>query len=223
VIESIGFSVGRPQTVVVDLTGKFLSDSREVRILSNMKTLWDKIAVDTSESDYSTNINITKIEPKLADLRERGFSLEIKPDGKEPILVDYNTVLNDGRWKYFSGSFTRTGSVLPLLSAEDDVFVISKTGDELAISFEEKDFPILAKGMKRTFLLYSVGYSKEMDINSASPDAVLPFPFRRMTKYPYAAAGEQFPMTEEKRRIYEEYTTRNVKTVFPRIEASILK
>jgi Flp pilus assembly protein TadD len=221
VIESIGFSVGRPQTVVVDLTGKFLSESREVRILSNMKTLWDKISVDTSGVE-SSNARISKIEPKIADLRERGFSLEIKPDGKEPILVDYEKVLNDGRWKYFSGNFTRTGDVLPLINGADDVFVISKTGDELALSFDEKDLPPLGKGMKRTFLLYAVGYSKEMDINSASPDAVYPLPFRRMTKYPYGA-DERFPMTEEKRRIYDEYTTRSVRAVFPRIETALIK
>ncbi|MDQ3800393.1 MAG: FG-GAP-like repeat-containing protein, partial [Acidobacteriota bacterium] len=49
VIDRIGISVGRPQTVIVDLTGKFLSASREVRIVTNFKTYWDKIAVDTSE------------------------------------------------------------------------------------------------------------------------------------------------------------------------------
>ncbi|HEX8289034.1 MAG TPA: FG-GAP-like repeat-containing protein [Pyrinomonadaceae bacterium] len=221
VIESIGISVGRPQTVVVDLTGKFLSDSREVRILTNMKTLWDKIAVDTSE-DATANLRVSKITPSSADLRERGFSLEIKPDGKEPILVDYETVLNDGRWKYFSGSFTRLGNVLPLLSEADDVFVISRTGDEVALTFDETALPPLEKGFKRTFLLHSAGYSKEMDINSASPDAVMPLPFRAMKKYPYDE-GEQFPMTEEKRKIYDEYTTRTVKTVFPRIETALIK
>jgi tetratricopeptide (TPR) repeat protein len=221
VIESIGISVGRPQTVVVDLTGKFLSESREVRILSNMKTLWDKIAVDASEDAFK-NLRVSRINPQTADLRERGFSLEVKPDGKEPILVDYDTVLNDGRWKYFSGSFTRLGNVLPLLTEPDDVFVISKTGDEIALTFNASDLPPLAEAMKRTFLLYSVGYSKEMDINSASPDDVSPLPFRGMTKYPYGS-DEQFPMTAEKRRIYEEYTTRSVKTIFPRLETALIK
>ena len=221
VIESIGISVGRPQTVVVDLTGKFLSESREVRILTSMKTLWDKIAVDTSDSASDT-LQISKLQPARANLRERGFSLEVKPDGKEPVLVDYEKVLNDGRWKYFSGNFTRLGDVLPLLSQPDDIFVISKTGDEMVLSFNENDLPPIKKGMRRTFLLYAVGYSKEMDINSASPDAVLPLPFRAMTKYPYGE-NEQFPMTEEKRKIYDEYTTRSVRTVFPRIETVLLK
>lgn len=220
-IESIGFSVGRPQTVVVDLTGKFLSESREVRIVTNMKTLWDKAAVDVS-GDAAKDLRVTKLNPQTADLRERGYSLEVKPDGKEPVLADYNTVLRDGRWKYFAGTFTRTGDVVPLVSQADDVFVISKTGDELALTFDAASLPPLEKGMKRTFLLYSVGYSKEMDINSASPDAVLPLPFRAMKKYPYGA-DEQFPMTDEKRRIYDEYTTRRVRTTLPRIESFLLK
>ena len=50
VIDSIGISIGRPQTLVVDLTGKFLTDSREVRIVTNFKTYWDEIAVDTSSN-----------------------------------------------------------------------------------------------------------------------------------------------------------------------------
>src|SRR2546428_1590978 len=43
VIEDIGIPVGRPQTVTVDLTGKFLSSCREVRIVTNMRILWDQI------------------------------------------------------------------------------------------------------------------------------------------------------------------------------------
>src|SRR5204862_7634938 len=41
VIEDIGIPVGRPQTVTVDLTGKFLSSNREVRIVTSMRIYWD--------------------------------------------------------------------------------------------------------------------------------------------------------------------------------------
>ena len=214
-IESIGISVGRPQTVVVDLTGKFLTDSREVRIVTNFKTYWDKIAVDTSEQ---AEAKTTELSPVRADLRERGFSEEIKYG--EMIAANYDTVVRDERWKYFSGNFTRLGDVKTLLEQIDDVFILSKTGDEIVLSFPALPEP--PQGKKRTFLLYADGYSKEMDINSGSPEAVLPLPFKQMTKYPYGA-DEQFPMTEEKRRIYEEYTTRIVKKSLPRIEASLFK
>ncbi|MCY7376402.1 MAG: FG-GAP-like repeat-containing protein [Pyrinomonadaceae bacterium] len=216
VIDSIGISIGRPQTLVVDLTGKFLSDSREVRIITNFKTFWDKIEVDTSEQ---TAVKTIELKPAEANLRERGFSEETK--FREMIVPNYDVVLNDGRWKYFSGNFTKTGDVKTLLSATDDVFVISKTGDELVLSFDV--LPDLPIGRKYTFLLYADGYSKEMDINSGSPDAVFPLPFKGMTKYPYDSADEKYPMTEEKQRIYDEYTTRTVKGFLPRIETALIK
>ncbi|CAN5372158.1 hypothetical protein BH20ACI1_BH20ACI1_26470 [soil metagenome] len=216
VIDSIGISIGRPQTLIVDLTGKFLTNSREVRIVTNFKTFWDAIAVDKSEQ--SADLKTTEIKPSQADLRERGFSVETKYN--EMIAPNYEKVVNDGRWKYFAGKFTKTGDVKPLLNQIDDVFVISKTGDELVLSFDA--LPDLPKNKKYTFLLYADGYSKEMDINSGSPDAVFPMPFRAMTKYPYGK-NEQFPMTEDKRKIYDEYTTRSVNNLFPRIETSLLK
>jgi hypothetical protein len=216
VIESIGISVGRPQTVVVDLTDKFLTNSREVRIVTNFKTYWDKIAVDSSREQ--TDVKTIEIKPSQANLRERGFSEEIKYG--EMIAVNYKTVLNDRRWKYFSGNFTKTGAVNALLDRTDDIFVISKTGDELVLSFDA--LPESAPNKKYTFLLYADGYSKEMDINSGSPDQVFPLPFKAMKKYPYAV-DEQFPMTDEKRRIYNEYTTRAVREILPRIETSLLK
>ena len=203
VIDSIGISIGRPQTLVVDLTGKFLSDSREVRIVTNFKTFWDKIEVDTSEQ---TDVKTVELAPTQANLRERGFSAETKYG--EMVVPDYDKVFYDVRWKYFSGKFTRLGDVRDLLSATDDLFLISKTGDEIVLSFDA--LPELPTTRKYTFLLYADGYSKEMDINSGSRDAVYPLPFKGMTKYPYGA-DEKYPMTEEKRRIYDEYLTRYIR------------
>jgi tetratricopeptide (TPR) repeat protein len=214
VIDEIGISIGRPQTVIADLTGKFLTDSREVRIVTNFQTYWDKVAVDTS---VQSDVHKTDIEPAVAQLSERGFSREV-PFGKM-IAADYYEVVNDTRWKYFSGRFTKLGDVRPLLSAVDDVFVISKAGDEFTLSFTALPEP--AAGKTYTFLLYADGYSKEMDINSGSPEAVFPLPFKLMKKYPYAG-NEKFPMTEDKLRMYDEYTTRLVKSYLPRIETSLL-
>jgi hypothetical protein len=82
VIEDIGIPVGRPQTVTVDLTGRFLSASREVRIVTNMRILWDQILVDTS--DGKVPFRMTRLDPNKATLRWRGFSLEGSSDGREP-------------------------------------------------------------------------------------------------------------------------------------------
>ena len=84
-----------------------------------------------------------------------------------------------------TGRYTREGDVRDLLLASDDMFVISRTGDEIALSFDATALPALANGWTRTFLLYADGFSKEMDINSASPDQLAPLPFHAMTRYPY--------------------------------------
>jgi hypothetical protein len=115
------------------------------------------------------------------------------------------------------GRYTREGDVRELLTKSDDLFVISRPGDELVLSFDATRLPRLPAGWKRTYLLYADGFSKEMDINSASPDAVAPLPFHGMKQYPYAAA-ESYPMTEARRRLIERYNTRVVSAPLPRIE-----
>ena len=58
-----------------------------------------------------------------------------------------------------------------------------------------------------------------MDINSASPDAVEPLPFHRMTGYPYGE-GEHYPETPEHRRYQETYNTRAVVRSVPLVETA---
>jgi len=92
VIEDIGIPVGRPQTVTVDLTGKFLSASREVRIVTNMRIYWDQILVDTSSREFPSQI--TRLDPFAANLRWRGFSRTITPDGREPFATTMSMYLS---------------------------------------------------------------------------------------------------------------------------------
>lgn len=212
VIENVGIPVGRPQTVVVDLTGKFLSASRDVRIVTNMRIYWDQILVATSASYRPAQL--TRLDPSVADLRWRGFSLEHSPDGRQPMSYDYKKVSFTSPWKVMTGRYTREGDVRELLLESDDMFVISKPGDELVLSFDARQLPPLRRGWKRTFLLYADGFSKEMDINSASPDQVGPLPFHGMSGYPYQWP-ERYPLTEKRRRYLEKYNTRVVTSPIP--------
>jgi cytochrome c-type biogenesis protein CcmH/NrfG len=215
VIEDIGIPVGRPQTVTVDLTGKFLSGSREVRIVTSMRILWDQILVDTSGGELP--VRMTRLDPINARLRWRGFSLEGSSDGREPFGYDYQQVSFTSPWKVMPGRYTREGDVRELLLKSDDMFVISRPGDEISLSFDARKLPPLPAGWTRTFLLYSDGFSKEMDINSASPDQVLPLPFHGMTKYPYSEP-EAYPMTAARRAYIDRYNTRLVTAEIPSID-----
>jgi tetratricopeptide (TPR) repeat protein len=213
VIADIGIPVGRPQTIAVDLADKFLSDSREVRIVTNMRIYWDQILV--AESDIAARVQMTRIDPLKAELRWRGFSAETTPDGREPFGYDYDRVSSSSPWKTMSGSYTREGDVKELVIRTDDMFVVSRPGDEVAVSFDATRLPPLPRGWKRTFLLYADGFSKEMDINSASPDQVMPLPFHGMSGYPYSA-GERYPLTRARRNYIERYNTRVVRAPIPR-------
>ena len=184
VVSNIGIPVGRPQTLVVDLTGKFLSASREVRIATNMRVYWDRILV--ASDGGRVPMRVTRLDPVAADLRWRGFSKEVTPDGREPFSYDYARVSSDSPWKAFPGRYTREGDVRELLQTTDDVFVVSRAGDEISLSFDAARLPALPEGWTRTFLLYADGFSKEMNIHSSSPDQLAPLPYHGMKAYPYA-------------------------------------
>jgi hypothetical protein len=219
VIEDIGIPVGRPQTVTVDLTGKFLSSSREVRIVTNMRILWDQILVDTSSIE--SPLQMIRLDPVSAELRWRGFSRETTPDGREPFGYDYEQISFTSPWKVMPGRYTREGDVRELLLKSDDMFVISRPGDEMSLSFDARKLLPVRAGWTRTFLLYSDGFSKEMDINSASPDQVSPLPFHGMTKYPYPVT-EAYPMTAARRAYIGKYNTRMVTGEVPSIDTVLL-
>ena len=117
------------------------------------------------------------------------------------------------------GRYTREGDVRELLLKSDDMFVISRPGDEISLSFDARKLPSLPAGWTRTFLLYSDGFSKEMDINSASPDQLAPLPFHGMSRYPYSWP-EHYPLTDARRRYIETYNTRVVTSPVPKLLVS---
>ena len=212
VIKDIGIPVGRPQTVTVDLTGKFLSASREVRILTNMRIYWDQILVDTSGG--LSPMQIARLDPVRAELHWRGFSAEGSADGREPFGYDYQNVSFTSPWKVMTGHYTREGDVRELLLRSDDMFVVGRPGDEISLSFDASSLPPLPAGWTRTFLLYADGFSKEMDINSASPDQLMPLPFHGMSRYPYRWP-EHYPLDARHREYLEKYNTRVVTNQAP--------
>jgi hypothetical protein len=216
VINEIGFPVGRPQTVAVDLTGKFLSASREVRILTSMRIYWDQILVASPVTAGPPRL--TRLDPVRADLHWRGYSAEVTPDGREPFGYDYERVSPTSMWKTLVGRYTREGDVRRLLRGVDDMFVISRPGDEISLSFDARSLPSLSTGWTRTFLLYAVGYSKEMNPRSATTDTLAPLPFRAMTKYPYGP-DEHYPDNAAHRDYLARDNTRLVGRVVPSIDA----
>jgi hypothetical protein len=92
---------------------------------------------------------------------------------------------------------------------------VSRPGDDVALSFDAARLPAVARGFARTFLLYASGFSKEMDINSSSPDVAGPLPFQGMKSYPYPA-HEAPARLRKNAAVQSRYDTRVVgRTLWP--------
>jgi hypothetical protein len=132
---------------------------------------------------------ITTIEARSATLRHRGFPALVSPDGRRPEIYDYARDEESVHWKVMIGPHTRHGPVGDLLRAVDDRYVITRAGDEIALSFPAGELPPLPPGWVRDYLLLADGFGKDMDVNSARPDAVTPLPYHGMPGYPPPAHG----------------------------------
>jgi tetratricopeptide (TPR) repeat protein len=206
VIEDMGIPAGKPKTIAVDLTGKFLSASREVRIVTNLCVYWDEIFL--SEETGAPPVRLTPLEAESASLDFRGFSKPvIHPERKQPEAFDYAQWMPVSMWNPTAGLYTRYGDVLPLVRAIDDRLVIMGSGDELRLRFPARAAGPLPPGWKRDFLLFVDGWAKDGDANTAYSQTVEPLPFHAMSRYPYGSS-EHFPDDAAHRLYRQQYNTR---------------
>ena len=212
VINPIGIPAGKNKTICIDLTGKFLSEAREVKIASNMQIYWDSAFFSIGGEDVPTRI--TTLLPDHTDLHYRGFSKMYRPTPHAPHLFDYNEVATAQQWRDLAGHYTRYGEVTPLLEEIDDMYVILNAGDEMTVEFDVNGLPPLKEGWQRDFILYSDGWDKDGDINTLSSQTVGPLPFHDMSVYPYPDA-EKYPETPKYLRYQLEYNTRRVTHELP--------
>jgi cytochrome c-type biogenesis protein CcmH/NrfG len=183
-IDDLGFPAGKSKTVIADLTGKFPTPDHRVRIRTNMQIYWDRVFF--SVGIPSGELRTTAMDPASADLHFRGFSREYRKGGRYgPHWFEYEEISTEPRWLPLEGTFTRFGDVQPLLLEPDDRYVIMGPGDEATIAFDAGRLPSLPPGWRRDFLLYSVGWVKDADLNTATGNTVYPLPFHDMSRYPY--------------------------------------
>jgi hypothetical protein len=208
VTDNPGFPMGKDKTVIADLSGKFISADHRVRIRTNMQIYWDYIFFSGELS--SAPVSSSVLEPVSADLHYRGFSRSFRKGGRYgPHWFDYSVVDKDPEWRDLAGNYTRYGDVLPLLTASDNKYIISNAGDETSVRFDAKKLPDLKNGWRRDFLIHSVGWVKDGDINTAFGNSVLPLPFHGMKSYP-PGPGDNYPQDQELQKYNQEYNTRVV-------------
>ncbi len=208
VVANIGFPSGKDKTMVIDLAGIFPTADHRVRIRTSMQIYWDEAFVGRDLPQSAAKM--TTLAPVSTDLHFRGFSRMYRKGGRYgPYWFAYEEVAKESPWRPIEGAFTRFGDVGALLRGPDDMYVVMGPGDEATVQFDASSAKTMRPGWKRDFLLYTDGWIKDSDLNTAFGTTVGPLPFHGVKAYPYAA-GDAYPTGLEHQRYLREYNTRVV-------------
>ncbi len=204
----VGYPAGLQHVMTLDLTGKLLPSDRKLRIATNMDLYWDRIFA--AMHDPSAGLRIQEVAASSADLHFLGYPREYSPDGRQPYLLDYASLDRFVPWKVMAGNYTRFGEVGELLREADDRFVIMGHGEEVTLRFPVDAFAPVQPGFRRSFILKTDSYCKDMDLYTAHGETVEPLPFHAMRSYPYGP-DERYPDNERTRAYLRTYNTRVVR------------
>ncbi len=206
---NLGFPAGRKKICLVDLAGVFVPGApRRLRLRTNLEIYWDSI--EWARGLPSTELRVATIDPAMADLHYRGFSVVEQANASSPEIPDYNHLSGTAqRWRDLAGYYTRFGDVRELLKKTDDRYVIMNAGDELALRFPAPPEP--PTGWVRDFVIAGDGWIKDGDYNSTYSATVLPYPYHARKLYDAAPAGlEEDWVYRHHREDWQTYHTRYV-------------
>jgi hypothetical protein len=171
-----------------------------------MECYWDRAFIAAGDREAEAEVRVTALAVARAWLGYRGFTREASPDGRLPLLYDYDHV-EPAPLARFSGRLTRHGDVAPLLASDDDRFCVMGPGDEVRLEFDAALVPELPPGWTRSFVLRAVGYCKDADPFTAGSDEVGPLPWRGMPDYPFGPECER-PRDRAHHDYLRQYLTR---------------
>jgi Tfp pilus assembly protein PilF len=207
IVPDAGAPGGMGRMFTVDLS-KLLGRARKLRLTTNLEIFYDQVFLAHDEGIDRVKVHSAKL--KGADLRRVGFALEFSPDGHPPLIYDYELSEPSAPFHVLKGAYTRYGSVRELLAEFDDHYVIVGPGDEIALAFEAMGLEDLKPSDRRSFVLVSHSYCKDMDLYTGTPLTLEPLPFRGMTEYPYKAPIT-YPKTPQHQAYLREWNTRIVR------------
>ena len=193
-----GYPAGMPRMMTVDLTGKLSGQNCIIRIKTNMECYYDQAFIIKRDRDAETSLRVRALPVTRARLGYRGYTREISPDGKQPLIYDYNYV-DPAPLASFRGKLTRHGDVTRLLEADDDQLCLIGPGDEVQVEFPASDLPPPPSGW--TAAMSSVESVTARTPTRSPPRAIPPyrspsgmpaFPFGRAVTRPHDPAYDSY-------------------------------
>src|SRR5688572_8261517 len=156
---NVGFPAGRKKICLFDLANVFKPGTpRKVRLRTNLEIYWDLLEWATASPSAAPKI--THLNPELADLRYRGYSVINQANASSPEIPDYNRLSGSKQiWRDLIGYYTRFGDVRELLLRADDRYVIMNAGDEMSFRFAAPATP--PAGWVRDYVIVGDGWIKD--------------------------------------------------------------
>ncbi len=180
-IPYMGFPGGKTKTIVVDVTEAINWDDPRFRIRTSAQIYWDRaeIAVQSEPAEYDEQ-PLSLLE---AELTFHGYSDRIRDDETHPETYDYQSASTLPRWPPLRGGLTRFGDCTEMVREWDDQMVVMGAGDEIRLKFSLPE-NTLPPGWKRDFVIHSIGWDKDADLNTLAGQSTMPLPYRMMEAYP---------------------------------------
>jgi hypothetical protein len=177
---NLGFPAGRKKICLIDLSNVFRSGDRKLRLRTNLEVYWDLLEWAVGLPDALPRID--NLNPQVADLHYRGYSVINQANASSPEIPDYNRLAGSKQiWRDLIGYYTRFGDVRELLMRADDRYVIMNAGDEMSFRFAAPAAP--PPGWVRDYVLAGDGWIKDGDYNSTFSKTVLPLPYHGKNLY----------------------------------------
>ena len=178
---NLGFPAGRKKVCLFDLENVFRPGTpRRLRLRTNLEIFWDSIEWANGFSD--SQLKTVRMNPVMADLHYRGYSVIDKPNASSPEVPEYDQMSSSKQvWRDLIGYYTRFGDVRELLEKIDDRYVIMNAGDEMSLRFAAQPPP--PAGWVRDYVFMGDGWIKDGDYNSTFSKTVLPLPYHAKQEY----------------------------------------
>ena len=178
---NLGFPAGRKKICLIDLTNVFQPGvPHRLRLRTNLEIYWDSF--EWAKGITNPALKTVRLDPQVADLHYRGYSVMRQANTSSPELPDYNQLEGtQQRWRDLIGYYTRFGDVRELLAKVDDRYVIMNSGDEMTFRFAEQPPP--PSGWVRDYIIAGDGWIKDGDYNSTFGKTVLPLPYHAKKQY----------------------------------------
>ncbi|HEY0728506.1 MAG TPA: CRTAC1 family protein, partial [Pyrinomonadaceae bacterium] len=178
---NLGFPAGRKKICLFDLSNVFKPGTpRKLRLRTNLEVFWDLLEWAVELPDAAPKV--THLNPEVADLHYRGYSVVNQANASSPETPDYNRLSGSKQiWRDLIGYYTRFGDVRELLLRADDRYVIMNAGDEMSFRFAAPAPP--PPGWVRDYVIRGDGWIKDGDYNSTFSKTVLPLPYHAKSLY----------------------------------------